>query len=67
MEVQMPKALTEDERHILKRLNGDVSTSDLVQMLFDLAGHLERDGQLACAKLASVAAMRLERQETSIH
>ncbi|WP_158010775.1 hypothetical protein [Tardibacter chloracetimidivorans] len=63
----MPKALTEDERHILKRLNGDVSTSDLVQMLFDLAGHLERDGQLACAKLASVAAMRLERQETSIH
>lgn len=63
----MPKALTEDERHILKRLNGDVSTSDLVQMLFDLAGHLERDGQLACAKLASVAAMRLERQEASIH
>lgn len=58
----MPKALSEDERQILRRLNGDVSTSDLVQMLFDLAGHLERDGQIACAKLASIAALRLEKQ-----
>ncbi len=60
MKRRMLEAPLENDREMLRRLSGAVPTDDLIAMLIDLAGRLEKEGKLVSAKVASVAANRLD-------
>ena len=63
----MDNPMSDDERNILRRLNGKVSTHDLSEMLMAIAGQLERSGQIIPAKVATLAASRLLNASESVH
>lgn len=54
------RELDAEERELLRRLDGVIPTSDLIAMVRDLAATLAGEGLVVRAKVAEVAASRLD-------
>jgi|GEM_PF-1673969 hypothetical protein len=54
------RELTEEERHLLRALDGPLATRDLVIMVRDLGEILRERGHVIQANVAELAADRLE-------
>lgn len=57
---QAMRELDAEERELLARLDGVVSTADLIGLVVSLAETLEKEGLVVRAKVARVAAARLD-------
>lgn len=54
------RELDAEEQELMRRLNGVIPTDDLIEMVRDLAQTLTAEGLVLRAKVAEVAAARLD-------
>lgn len=54
------RELDDEEREMLRRLDGVIPTPELIQMVHDLSETLAKEGLVLRAKVAELAAARLD-------
>jgi hypothetical protein len=61
------RELDEEERHLLRTLDGPLATGDLIAMVRDLGEILRNRGHVIQANVAELAADRLETLDARAH